>query len=91
MFFCDSVVVERKWVVLVGVIIFGFYVLMYWFKSFYEVCQKCYIMICGVDFEEELKNKILLIFVDCLIRIFGFYRRSLDVDEIVKIVIEIEI
>jgi len=47
-------------------------------------------MMGGVDFEEELKNKIPPISVDCLIRISGPYRRSLDADEIAKIVTEIE-
>ena len=90
MFSRDSVVAERKWAVLVGVTTSGSHASTHWFKSFYEACQKRHIMICGVDFEEELKNKIPPISVDCLIRISGPYRRSLDADEIAKIVTEIE-
>ena len=90
MFSRDSVVAERKWAVLVGVTTSGSHASTHWFKSFYEACQKRHIMICGVDFEEELKNKIPPISVDCLIRISGPYRRSLDADEIAKIATEIE-
>ena len=90
MFSRDSVVAERKWAVLVGVTTSGSHASTRWFKSFYEACQKRHIMICGVDFEEELKNKIPPISVDCLIRISGPYRRSLDADEIAKIATEIE-
>ena len=90
MFSRDSVVAERNWAVLVGVTTSGSHASTHWFKSFYEACQKRHIMICGVDFEEELKNKIPPISVDCLIRISGPYRRSLDADEIAKIATEIE-
>ena len=90
MFSRDSVVAERNWAVLVGVTTSGSHASTRWFKSFYEACQKRHIMICGVDFEEELKNKIPPISVDCLIRISGPYRRSLDADEIAKIATEIE-
>ena len=82
MFSRDSVVAERNWAVLVGVTTSGSHASTHWFKSFYEACQKRHIMICGVDFEEELKNKIPPISVDCLIRISGPYRRSLDADAV---------
>lgn len=90
MFSRDSVVVERNWAVLVGVTTSGSHASTHWFKSFYEACQKRHIMICGVDFEEELKNKIPPISVDCLVKVSGPYRRSLDADEIAEIASEIE-
>ncbi|WP_187974452.1 ATP-grasp domain-containing protein [Corynebacterium poyangense] len=68
---------KAEWALLVGVTTTGSHAADQWFRGFLQACRQRNLLICGIDFEESLRDGVPRIPLDCLITLPGAFSRDI--------------